>query len=69
MEGEDVVLQSENRQIKLKLNGNYNQTEITLYNGYKSSSLMQGNLSKYDINEEKETDLVELVEIERIMSE
>lgn len=69
LEDEDVILQSENRQIKIKLNGNYNQTEITLYNGYKSSSLMQGNLYKYDITEERETDLVELVETERIISE
>lgn len=68
LEGEDVILTSPNRQIQIKLNGNYQETEVTIYNGYIEGSLMEEDKDNYNINEERSIDLVELVETERIIS-
>ena len=68
LQGEDVVLSSENRQIQIRLNGNYEETEVIIYNGYTEESLMEENKENYNIVEEKTVDLVELIETERIIS-
>lgn len=68
LQGEDVVLSSENRQIQIRLNGNYEETEVIIYNGYTEESLMEENKENYNIVEEKTVDLVESIETERIIS-
>lgn len=68
-DGEDIVLYSETRQIEIRLNGNFDETEITIYNGYTEGSLMKENKENYNIIEEKSTDLILLKEEERILSE
>lgn len=68
LDDEDVVLTSENRQIQIRLNGNYAQTEVTIYNGYREGNSMEEYKETYNITEEKTVDLVEQVEIERITS-
>lgn len=68
LDEETVVLTSENRQIQIRLNGDYTNTEVILYNGYVEGSLMSENKEIYNITEDKSIDLVEIVETERIMS-
>lgn len=68
-DGEDIILYSETRQIEIRLNGNFDETEITIYNGYTEGSLMKENKENYNIIEEKSTDLILLKEVERILSE
>ena len=67
LEGEEVVLTSGNRQIQIRLNGNYAETEVIIYNGYTEGSLMEEYKENYNITEERTVDLVELIETERIM--
>lgn len=69
LDGETVVLTSENRQIQIRLNGDYTNTEVILYNGYVEGELMSENKELYSITEDRSLDLVEIVETERIMSE
>lgn len=64
LDGENVILISTDRRVKITLNGVYNETEIIFYNGYISSGVDYN--EGFKITEDIETDLAELIEIERI---
>lgn len=64
LDGENVILTSIDRKVKITLNGNYEETEVIFYNGYANSKVEFN--ERFKITKERKTDLVELIEIERI---